>query len=289
MTILHMQAFSSALCSIYQRPSQKFAEYQIKNYIYQNRSMPYFSRIFFYLLTGAAVFSSTRPFAQSTAVDSSRRAAAIHSTAREYQRFISTAAPLYSGPQYVEYYQQINEGHPFFLNIDFNTGSVRYDNILYEKVPLKYDIIQNKIVLLNASGVFRLSPSNDRIDYFTILNHTFIKIEKDSSRPSLPKSGFYEVLFGDQHLVLLRKETKSLQEDLNLWVTPRRYVESAIHFYIQKGNTYYAINRKTQVLDLFKDRKAELRQFIRKNKLDFKRDTDNALVSIVTYYESLVK
>ena len=59
--------------------------------------------------------------------------------------------------------------------------------------------------------------------------------------------------------------------------------------YDKKANTYYTVNRKRQVLDLFKDKKTELRQYIRKNNLDFSKEADNALISVVTYYESLVK
>lgn len=269
--------------------SQNFPTYPIILFFYENRSMPKLSRIFLYALIIAVVFTSTATLAQTHARDSIMRAAAINNISREYQRFISTAAPLYSGPQYVEYYLLITIGHPFFLNSNFNTGSVRFDDILYENIKLKYDILENKIVVKDASGVFAVSPDYDKIDLFTIDNHLFTRLEKENSNSSLPKAGFYEVLYTGNNLVLYKKETKILMEDLNDRGGPRRYIVPTINYYLKKGNNYYLFNRQKHVLDLLKDRKTELRQFIRKNNLDFSNDADNALTGIVSYYESIVK
>ena len=247
------------------------------------------SSIFFYFLVAFTLFSGKTSSAQSITKDSSRLAAAIHNTVGEYRRFMGNSAQIYTGPQYVEYYLQINKGHPFFLNTDFNPGSVHFDNLLYEDLLIKYDIVENKIVLLNPSTIFRPSLSNDKVDYFTIKDHLFIKLEKDYNHIGLPKSGFYEVLFRGAHLALLKKENKSIQEDLNFGVSSIRYVESSVNFYIEKGNTYYPVNRKGQILDLFKDKKSELRQYIRKNHPDFSNDYDNAILNLVSYYESLLK
>lgn len=283
--------YSSIYCvsKPYIRPSQKLPEFPIMGYIYQNLSMRYFCRIFFYLLTGALLLAKTNSSAQSSAKDSSMRIAAIHNTAREYQRFIATAAPLYSGPQYVEYYLLITIGHPFFLNNNFNTGSVRFDHILYENVKLKYDILENKIVLKDPSGLFAVNPDYDKIDHFTVENHLFSKLEKETINNSLPKSGFYEVLFTGTNLVLYKKETKILMEDLNDKAGPRRYIVPTINYYLKKGNAYYLFNRQKHVLDILKDRKTELRQYIRKTNPDFSNDADNALLSVLNYYESLSK
>lgn len=270
-------------------PSQNLPVYPIMPYIYQNRSMPQFSRIFFYALIITAVFTSTASPAQTPARDSSIRAAGIKNTTLAYQRFISTAAPLYSGPQYVEYYLLITIGHPFFLNTNFNTGSVRFDNILYENVRLKYDILENKIVVKDGSGVFAVTPDYDKIDLFTIENHLFTRLEKGNTQTVLPKSGFYEVLYTGNNLVLYKKETKILMEDLNDRGGPRRYIVPSINYYLKKGNAFFLFNRQKHVLDILKDRKNELRQFIRKNNFDFGTDPDNALTSIVNYYETFSK
>ena len=150
-----------------------------------------------------------RLLAQLSANDSAMHTAAVYNTIRQYHQFISNMAPLYNGPQYVEYDTRIHEGfHPFFQSAGFNPASIMYDHILYEKVPLKYDLVKNELVIKDPSGTFRFSPSNGKISYFKVLNHTFIRIVRDSSNRSVINTGFYDLLYNGNHLVLLQKETK---------------------------------------------------------------------------------
>lgn len=241
-------------------------------------------------LIACLFFQAKQLSAQQTLQDSSIRATAIKQVRRQYQNFISTAAPLYSGPQYMEYYLQIQKGQPFFLGTEFRQGSIMYDHILYENIPLKYDLIQSRIVLQDATGTFRFSPSNDKIDFFSIEGHSFIKLKKTSTTLSLPPDEFYEVLYTCNRFSLLKKETRVIQEDLRNWAgEATRFVVSSANYYIKEGDTYTSVNRKKQVLQYTNNRKTELKQFIRKNNLDFRSDTDNAMISAVSYYQSLLK
>ena len=252
--------------------------------------MPLPKRFSFLGLMVCILLCNAKLSAQQPANDSSIRASAIAHAVQQYQAYISFAAPLYAGPQYNDYYLKIQEGHPFFLNTFFHYGSVVYDHMLYENIPIKYDLVQNRVVIQDASGVFRLIPEYDKISSFTILDHSFIKLIKDSSTPSLPKRGFYEVAYTNRHMSLLKKEIKEVVDDLgNSRGTLQRYILSHVNFYAQKGKTYFLLNNKNHVLSFFKDKKTELRQYIRRNNLDFSSDTENAIISVASYYETLIK
>lgn len=246
-------------------------------------------KLYFAWTLTCAFILVTQIAAQPTSKDSSIRSAAITYAVQQYQDYISFAAPLYAGPQYTDYYLKLQDGHPFYLNTAFHYGSIMYDNILYQKIPMKYDILQSKIVIQDASGIFRLLPEYDKISFFTLDNHEFIKLIKDSSNPSLPISGFYEVLYKDKGLTVLKKETKQVVEDLNSKSTIQRNVISDVDFYVRTGNAYRIFNKKNQVLSAFKDKKTEIRQYIRKKNLDFKNDSENSLVSVASFYQSLTK
>lgn len=227
--------------------------------------------------------------AQPSPSDSSNLTAAMEHMRRQYQQFMSTAAPLYSGPQYVEYDQRLDRGQPFFLSAAFQLGSIRYDRILYENIPFKFDQVQSRLVLTDASGTFKLSPSNDKIDEFTIAGHSFVKLEKTPNTPTLPGSGFYEVLHTNSRFSVLKKENKTIEEELRNWGGGAfRNIVSSVNYYLKEGNTYRSIGKKKQLLAYTKDKKTEVRLFIRKNKPDFSKDMDNALISVLTYYYSLV-
>lgn len=222
--------------------------------------------------------------------DTAVLSAAIRNSGLQYQHFISKAAPLYSGPEYVEYDGRLNEGHPFLLSSSFVKGTIVYDNVSYENVPLKYDLVSNRFVLNDATGTFKLSPDYEKISSFTLGDHFFVKIPRDSSHVLLSGNQFYEVLLNGRSLTLLKKDTKKVQEEISTMLGLRRLVVSSTNFYVRGGNRYSPFNKKSQVLDLFKERKAEIRQFIRQQNLHFDDDErENSLLKIAIYYDSLSK
>jgi hypothetical protein len=85
------------------------------------------------------------------------------------------------------------------------------------------------------------------------------------------------------------KETKQILEDLNDKSGPIRYVQATVKYYIKNGKTFYPSNNKNSLLAILKDKKNELRMFIRKNELDFFEDFEKSLLRIVDQYELLTK
>ena len=242
----------------------------------------------FYIILFCYFLFPLRPLAQLSANDSTVHAEAVHNTIQQYHQFISNVAPLYNGPQYEEYDTRIQMGHPYFQSPGFNPASIMYDHILYESIPLKYDLVKNEVVIKDPSGVFRLSLSNDKISHFNVLNHTFIRIVRDSSNRSVINTAFYDELYKGITLVLLKKETKKILEDLKSDGV-KRFIEDNADYYIVRNNTYYSVNTKGQVFSLFKDRKSEVKKLIRKNKLNFRLDRDGALITIANYYDTLIR
>ncbi len=233
------------------------------------------------------IFSQSLPAQPVSPADSAILSAAVRSSGLQYQQFIGKSAPLYSGLQYVEYVSRINEGHPFLLQPDFVKGTVMYDNILYENVDLMFDLLRNRVVVKDASGLFRLTPDPEKISRFTLGDHLFVKPEADNEL--LSKSNFYEVLYTSNRLTLLKKENKKLDEAMNPPGVPglKRTVLSSTDFYIKKHGVYYRLNRSRQILAVFKDRKTEIRQLMRQKDFRLKTDPDAALVRLVVYYDSL--
>ena len=228
--------------------------------------------------------------AQKSTVELRILDSAIYNTQQKYLAFMGTAVPLYYGPEYVEYFRQLTNGHPFFLNNKFNLGTIKYDNILYENIRFKYDEVQDKLAIADAfSGTTCISPSFEKVSTFSIQDNLFIKLVKDTSNPSIPRTGFYQVLHNNKQLCVLKKETKQILEDLNDKSGPKRYVYTSVKYFIRKGNTYYASNTRNSLLTIFKEKKTELRLFIRKNELDFFEDFEKSLMSLVDQYELLIK
>jgi hypothetical protein len=232
----------------------------------------------------------SRTFAQSPVSDTAIRASAINNAVLQYRRFTLPPTALYNGPEYVDYLRTLQEGHPFFASPQFDTGAVvMYDNMLYEAMKLKFDLVKNELVTIDPSKVFTMTLFHDKINYFIIHGHTFIRIMKDSSDHSLA-TGFYDRLYQGRSLTLLKKEQKKIMTYVNERDGIRNVIEVSQDFYINITNGYYRTNNKNAVLKLLTDKRSELKQYIRKSKLSFsKGEVEKTLISIVSYYDSLKK
>jgi hypothetical protein len=58
---------------------------------------------------------------------------------------------------------------------------------------------------------------------------------------------------------------------------------------VRKNNTYYPISSQGSLLSVFKDKKKELQQYIRSNEIKYRKEPEDAMVKIATYYDHLIK
>jgi len=68
-----------------------------------------------------------------------------------------------------------------------------------------------------------------------------------------------------------------------------RTVLVSSHYYIKKDGIMYPVWKESDITDILQDKKKEIKQFIKKNKLKFRKDKDNVLVQIAAYYEQITK
>lgn len=222
--------------------------------------------------------------AQEGTTDSSLRASSVHSAVAFYQQALGRTAPLYIAPRYEEYAMLIQTGHPFFQQDAFVPGWVLFDDIKYENLLLKYDMALGQLVLNDTKALSRLALPYDRVNAFAIGDHYFQKLGKQDLH-NLPKDGFYEVLFSKNGITLLKSESKKVEQEISNKSTVQRFVVSDINFYLGKEGTVNPMNRRSQALALFSDRRNQMREYMRRHEIDFSSDAD--LTALVTYYTSL--
>lgn len=205
-----------------------------------------------------------------------------------YHQFIDPPTGLYNGSEYVNYYNNIKEGHPFFETPDFKTGTVFYDGVLYKNVQLQYDIIKNILVTQHSFYYSKIALLNEKIDSFSLLNHQFVKLTENESFNSLINNGFYEVLYNGPTTVY-KKQKKTLLESPSVTEGLKISVTEKTAWFIFKENKYYKVGSKKDLLKIMKSRKNEMQQFLRKNKLSYKKDKDSTLINSAEYYDTLNK
>ena len=60
-------------------------------------------------------------------------------------------------------------------------------------------------------------------------------------------------------------------------------------FFIQKDSTYYPVKSYKGLLTILKDRSKEVKQYLRKNRIRYRKGPENAILKATVYYDSLNK
>ena len=129
----------------------------------------------------------------SAAKDSLAALSGLTNALKTYHNYLTPETELYRGGQYAEYTFLIAKGHPYFDIDSMIIGTVSYNGILYENVPLKYDIVKDALLTDDPYDYYKISLISEQISRFTIGQHVFIRLT-DSINRTAPRVGFYEQL-----------------------------------------------------------------------------------------------
>ena len=230
---------------------------------------------------------SKKSFAQVARTDSSSQQNALNNTLTLFYSSIGDQSPLFNGPEYY-FYDPTLKGNAYFEDINaFAPGSVFYDGLLFKGVPMLYDLYTDKVVVLlyNHFSMFSLIP--ERVKSFDYLNHHFININADTlNNNTLIKSGFYDQLYHGK-LEILAKRTKSIQTSSGGAQGTESYFSPSKDYFLKKNNIYHSFSSQGSLLDLLKDRKKELQQYIKANQIKYRANPEEAMVKIASYYDHL--
>jgi len=232
-------------------------------------------------------FFARNAWAQTAPGDSSSQQNALNNAVTLYNTSIGIQAPIYTGPEYYFYDPHI-KGNGYYMDINgFTKGSVYYDGTLYNNISMLYDINNDDLVVLYPSRVSKFIAIKERVKTFDYLGGHFINLNADTLAPGGDvKSGYYRQLYNGKSEVL-GKYSKTIQTTTSNTNGVENYFSFSKDFYIKKNNVYHSAGSKGSVLDIFKDRKKEIRKFISANDLDFHANPEESLVKVATYYDHL--
>lgn len=200
---------------------------------------------------------------------------------------IGVDSRLFNGLQYAGYPFSFVKGHQFFDTTAAMPGTIMYDDVHYQDLQLLYDEVSDKAIVI--SNQRRVELSSERISGFTILDHQFVRIVKDSSvKSSISKEGFYELLYKGK-VQVYKKEQKEVFEELSSDQGILRRILVKVNYYICKDKGYFPVSNKKDVIAIYKDRKKEVRDYINNNGLSFRNNKEEAVIKVSAYYDQLTK
>jgi len=231
----------------------------------------------------SAFILPAKGFTQDSQADSSFYKAANENVLKIYLSDIKEQSGLLNGRMNIPYPFHFESGSPYFESEKFMNGDVVYDGVPYSDIPILYDQISTMIIMLAPYG--RLQLTSEKVERFTLPGHHFLRLEKDTLNKMT--NGFYEQLY-EGKIIVLKKVEKTIKEDLQSGVV-LRYIVQKDSYYLKDGNGYHPVKKKGEILDVLHDHKQELQQFIKKNKLKFRKDMSNAIVQVAGYYDQLTR
>ena len=181
------------------------------------------------------------------------------------QRLVSGS--FYYGPQ-----RGSIMGNAFFIDETWKKGSVSLDDITYENLDLKYDIIKNLVVLkfksLNHSEL-QISLKNEEIDTFRMDNRIFVPLPVDSINNS---NRFCELIVsGEINYFIQKRKVLQLSNGGAYDFEYQEYIQQ----YIQIDDQLVPFKGWHMIYRLLPEIKQDLRKFIRseglipgKNRID---------------------
>lgn len=230
------------------------------------------------------VMASSHVSAQ-TSIDST----GLNHVIANYNTAIGQQSHLYNGPEY-EFYDPTIKGNAYIFDTKvFTPGSVNYDGVIYSNVPMLYDINAGKVVILLYNKFTKISLLNERISSFSLLDHHFINITADSvasgSKGVTP--GFYDQLYDGRNLDILVSRSKSIQTNTSMSTIESFFAYSKV-YYIRKRGECFSFSGQGGLISILKDKQKELKKYIKANKIEYRDDPEQAMLSIAAYYDSLV-
>jgi hypothetical protein len=189
-------------------------------------------------------------------------------------------SPLYNGIHYIEYAFTLKEGYPYFESQEFMPGEIYFDGMVFHDVPMYYDLVKDIVVIQDFRKVYKIVLPADKVQQFTLSNHTFIRIEHGDDHQV--KTGFYDQLFKGKISVLVKRQKKIIEKK----VYPRieLLIDETNTYYIVKDGIYHRCKNKNGLLDILNDKRKGIEDYFKKNEVRFKTNPERAMIAAAEYY-----
>lgn len=222
--------------------------------------------------------------AQDAAPDSSTFAA-YKNAVNTYYNYTDKQARLYNGWLHIGYSTKI-EGVAYYENANWKNGTVVYDGLEFNNVNMLYDLYQDELIIQHFHKLM-LTLHSVKISSFKFDGHYFVRYLRDSTVKGSPATGFYEVLH-EGKTRMMAKRIKLLEETITD-VLEQKFTQKNF-YYIYSNNTWYNVKNYKDLRKLIlKDKSSEIRQYLRKNKIKFRKEKERALILSLQQFDALTQ
>lgn len=242
--------------------------------------------VFFLITVLIQVFLPDSSYSQSdNRINSEKNA--LNAAKAVYFNSLAEQSGIYRGVEYTGFPYRLNNGHQYFETQVPVNGSVFYDGILYNDIPMWYDLVKNQVIVQYADGVSEIKLHNELIDYFSIHGHHFVHLGRDQTANTSLSEGFYDLVYSGRTQVLVKRSKETLKEvSTGIAMT---VLKQKNEFHLIKGGVYLPVKSQSSVLKALGNKQKEIQAFLKKSNIKFKEYPESAIIRMVRYYDLLTE
>lgn len=199
-----------------------------------------------------------------------------------YMNQIGGAALLYKGAEYEGSYPLI-AGTPFSGDGGFRNGSLCYEDVLYESIPIAYDLVRNE-VLIKGFQTFTIKLDKGKVCGFVADGHRYVHLFNSTNAADELPDDFYEVLY-EGKVRAYAKHAKQIVRALHADAQDR-FVEQ-VSYFVWKQGQYHRIDREKDLLNLFPEDKSKLKAFWKERHLNFGKAPGAFIQQTLSYWNQI--
>ena len=177
-----------------------------------------------------------------------------------------------------------NTTHPYYQSKSWLPGKIIFENREYPVEALKYDIFKDYIIYYAhfTSAAFSTGLNKEFIKEFYLEDHRFKYLELTENKPIFMQPGYYEIASeGNTRFVIKWSKEEIISSNYTIEYKP--YTKMIIY----SDGQYRRFSSQLKLLQILKDHKKELKEYIRAKKLVFSSNKIAAAKQLVDYYNKL--
>ena len=190
-------------------------------------------------------------------------------------------AALYTGKIETPYNVAF-ENHPYLETSGYVSGTLCYNRVVYQDVLMRFDLFRDEITVVSPDVPHRVVLNNEKFNYAVLHGLTIIKSADEKGA----KTKFVVLLHNGTFPVVKKQTLRILEESLSDRTLSRTF-QVQRQYVVYVNNIPYAVKNKNSILKLFSGRKKELNEYAKQHKLNFKKEIEQSIIELITYYENL--
>jgi hypothetical protein len=190
---------------------------------------------------------------------------------------------LYNGILWSNKYHKF-EGDQYLFSDVFLPGSLSFNNHRFRNLELRYDILSDEIMIpRDRDAIVQLNK--EMVDSFTVVfenkSYRFLNFRSDSL---LGSGGYFNVLYEGKS-ALYAKYIKSITTIIT--DKSNGFFNQTMHLILVLNGKDYKISKLKDIMNLLPAQSAQIRTFIREQKLKVTIKNPESFVPVVRFYDSL--